>query len=531
MLPDRVESGGSMGRRISMTTREELLASLGTRYQASSRAEKGTILDEFTEVTGYHRKHAVRLLGRKREPSHRAHVGRRVYDEAVLEALHVVWETTDRICGKRLKAVLPSLVESMERHGHLCLDSEVRERLLAVSPATIDRLLAPARERAGRKKRRQMSASSVRGRVPVRTFSDWGDPIPGFVEGDFVAHCGGSMAGVFVYSFVVTDIATGWTDCLPLVAREQSLVIEALTVFRRQLPVPLRGLDTDNDSAFLNEALIKYCSDSDIEFTRSRAYRKNDQAWVEQKNGAVVRRLVGYGRLEGLAGARALERLYRAARLHVNYFQPSFKLREKVREGAKVKKRYHPAATPCDRLLANENVDEQVKARLRQHRAELDPVELLRTIRIAQEEIAILVGNVDASATPTTLTGFEQFLAKLPVLWKEGEARPTHRKRPRPPRTWRTRLDPLASVWPEVLSCLEVEPDITAKKLLCRLMASHPDEIGHGQLRTLQRRVKEWRHRMARALVYACCEPNVSSGGQDDRARLPVMDGDGPRTT
>ncbi len=443
--------GGSMGRRISMTTREELLKVLGIRYRMSSREEKGRILDEFTAVTGYHRKHAVRLLGREQNPKPGGHVGRRVYDEAVLEALHVVWETADRICGKRLKAVLPSLVESMERHGHLSLDSEVKERLLAISPATIDRRLAPARQRTGRKKRRRTSKNSVRGRVPVRTFADWGDPAPGFVEADFVAHCGGSMAGVFVHSLVVTDVASGWTDCLPLVAREQSMVVEALTVFRRQLPFPLRGLDTDNDSAFINEALIEYCSDNDVEFTRSRAYRKNDQAWVEQKNGAVVRRLVGHGRLQGLTGARALGRLYAAARLYVNYFQPSFKLKEKVRKGSKVKKRYHPAATPCDRLLANKHIGEEIKDRLRRHRAKLDPVRLLREIRIAQEHIAFLAGNVEAPNNQVSSSTFEQFLTELPGLWKEGEARPTHRKRPRKPHTWRTRPDPFASDWKEVV--------------------------------------------------------------------------------
>ena len=271
------------------------------------------------------------------------------------------------------------------------------------------------------------------------------------------------MAGVFVHSFVVTDIASGWTDCLPLVAREQSMVIEALTVFRHQLPFPLRGLDTDNDSAFINEALIKYCSNNDIEFTRSRAYRKNDQAWVEQKNGAVVRKLVGHGRLEGLTGARALGRLYAAARLYVNYFQPSFKLKEKVREGSKVKKRYHPAATPCDRLLANEHVREGFKVQLRRHRTELDPVKLLRAMRIAQEDIAFLAGNVETSSNHVASSTFEQFLAELPGLWKEGEARPTHRKRPRAPHTWRTRPDPFESVWTEVLGWLEAEPDISAK--------------------------------------------------------------------
>lgn len=148
-------------------------------------------------------------------------VGRRIYDEAVRQALVVVWETADRICGKWLKAVLPSLVESMERHGHLRLDEEVKRRLLAVSAATIDRLLAPVRDEVGAKRRRHRPNTAIQRRVPIRTFGDWGDPAPGFFEADLVAHCGGVMAGSFVHTLVVTDIASGWTDGLPLLVREQ----------------------------------------------------------------------------------------------------------------------------------------------------------------------------------------------------------------------------------------------------------------------------------------------------------------------
>ncbi|MCP5044217.1 MAG: transposase, partial [bacterium] len=182
-----------------MATRREVLRVVRERYVGKSRSKKSRILDEFVAVTGYHRKHAIRLLNQQEdEVDTPPRVGRRIYDEAVREALIIVWETADRICGKRLKAALPSLVEAMERHGHLRLDGEVRRLLLAVSASTIDRLLAPIREEAGRRKRRTGATSAIRKKVPVRTFGDWGDPSPGFFEGDLVAHCGGSMAGSFV---------------------------------------------------------------------------------------------------------------------------------------------------------------------------------------------------------------------------------------------------------------------------------------------------------------------------------------------
>ena len=359
--------------KISAKARKELVAAVAERYQTGTATEKGCILDEFTALTGYHRKHAIRVLNGN-APKLPGRRGRRcLYDQAVTEALVVLWEASDRVCGKRLKALLPILVPALERHGHLGLDPQVREQLMVVSATTIDRRLAEARSVTAGRRRRRSVQNGVRGRVPVRTFADWQDPSPGFVEADLVAHCGGAMAGSFVWSLVVTDIASGWTDCAVLLVREGSLVVEALDQLRKALPFPLRGLDTDNGSEFLNDMLISYCSDQGVEPTRSRPYRKNDQAWVEQRNGAVVRRLVGYGRLEGVAAAATLARLYSASRLFVNVFQPSFKLAEKTREGARVRKRYHPPETPCARLLASDAIPAATKDRLGALLGTLDP--------------------------------------------------------------------------------------------------------------------------------------------------------------
>ena len=299
--------------KISAKARKELVAAVAERYQTGSATEKGRIFDEFVALTEYHRKHAIRILSGN-PPKLKGRRGRRcLYDQAVTEALVVLWEASDRVCGKRLRALLPILVPALERHGHLCLDPRVREQLMAVSAATIDRRLVEVRLVTADQRRCRSSRNGLRSSVAVHTFADWQDPVPGFVEADLVAHCGGVMAGGFVWSLVLTDIASGWTDCAALLVRERRLVVEALDQLRKALPFPLRGVDTDNGTEFLNAELVSYCREQGLELTRSRPYRKNDQAWVEQKIGAVVRRLVGYGRLTGVAAAETLARLYSAS--------------------------------------------------------------------------------------------------------------------------------------------------------------------------------------------------------------------------
>jgi hypothetical protein len=508
-----------MPTKISKQTRHELLEALRARYQQATKAEKAKILDEFVAIAGCHRKHAIRLLtGADPVTPDAPHPARRIYSEATREALIVLWEAADRICGKRLKVILPSLIAALERHGHLALDPAVRQLLLTASPATIDRLLAPMRSTAGQRKKRKQASKSSR-QIPVRTFADWNEPAPGFLEIDFVAHCGDSMQGTFLWSLGVTDVCSGWTEVVPLVAREQSLVVEGLEIIRRRFPVPIRGIDSDNDSAFINETLQGYCQEQQIEFTRSRAYQKNDQAWIEQKNGAVIRRFVGYQRLSGLVAGQCLARLYGMVRLYVNYFQPSFKLRSKTREGAKVKKLYHKPATPCDRLLAHEAVSTAAKEALRAELAPLDPLEILHQIREGQSALAALASG-DLSHGPQR-ESLEEYLAKLPELWRGGEARPTHRSAAPSPRDWRTREDPFEEVWPEILLWLQHDPGATAKSLMERLQRDYPGRFPDGQLRTLQRRIREWRQVMARTLVHA------SVGGDEASARPIVVGAQG----
>ncbi len=347
-----------------------------------------------------------------------------LYDEAARAALIVLWEASDRVCSKRLKALIPILLPALERHAHLKLDATIRLKILAMSAATIDRLLRAPRTATRSKKARRMLPEPRR-RVPLRTFADWNEPLPGSMEMDTVAHCGEANRGSYINSLVLTDVASGWTEAAPLLVRESTLVVETLERIRLGLHFALRALDVDNGSEFVNEKLIEYCLSRGIELTRSRPYRKNDQAWIEQKNGAVVRKLLGYRRFEGIAAAKAITRLYGASRLFVNFFQPSFKLAAKHREGAQVAKRYYPPQTPCERLLQAESIPEGAKAKLREVAGALDPLKLLEEMRAVQAHLAALAdGEIPPSPTaePPDLAAF---VASLSSAWRAGEVRPT----------------------------------------------------------------------------------------------------------
>lgn len=500
-----------MTKIVTAEARRELVAVLSERYKAGSRDQKGRILAEFVATSGYHRKSAIRILNGDGEPATGTAVRgrRRVYDDAVRQALIILWEASDRVCGKRLRAIVPVLLPALERHGHLELDPAVRDKLVSISAASMDRLLSEARAGdKGRKPRKQ--PSTVSKRVAVRTFADWDEPDPGYMEMDLVAHGGPTSAGSFAHTLSFTDIATGWTECVPLLVRDSSLVIDGVDSLSAGLPFPLQGLDADNGSEFLNEALILHCAVRGIEFTRSRPYHKNDQAWIEQKNGAVVRRFVGYGRLEGVEATGALGRLYRLVRLFVNFFQPSFKLKEKVRIGSRVVKRYHPPQTPYARLLGTGILTEAVRVRLRDIADALDPLDILERIRRTQEELALLSQGRRLPSASQSDGDLSSFLAGLSTAWRTGEVRATHHAPSRPAREWRTRADPFETVWPRVRSWLEVAPDATAKDLLDRLQDEQPGLFHNGQLRTLQRRLREWRKDTAHKLVFGVLQEGES---------------------
>lgn len=496
-----------------MGARREITAAVVDRYRSAGRADKGRILDELCAVTGWHRKHAVRVLASHVAISPEAQRQRRpTYGAPIRDALVALWEASDRICGKRLRVMIPTLLPSLERHGRLKLDQADRALVLGVSAATIDRLLVETKiAAAGGKRRRVGIYSAVRREVPIRTFNDWHDPPPGFCEVDMVAHGGTSVAGSFIQTLTMVDVATGWTECMPLVTRESGLVVRAMECAQNLFPWLIRGADFDNDSAFMNDVVVPWCRAQKIEVTRSRAYKKNDQAFVEQKNGAVVRRLVGYGRFDGIETTRVLERLYAASRLHTNFFQPSFKLKDKRREGAKVIKRYHVPATPYARALAHPKLSKAVKRRLRELYRTLDPVALLAEMRAAQTELGTRVGAragklAAAASPPAPATNAAAFAKGLGNDLHLGEQRIIHRRMRKP---YKKRIKMPSMLDPHLADIerwLAAEPRLTALAILGRLAEHSPEQFGPPQHTIVQRLLRSLRRKAAETTILRMAE-------------------------
>ena len=511
-----------MAGRISMGARREVVWAVAKRYEAAGRREKGRILDELTATTGWHRKHALRALSavatswtgrlqpceetpRTIDNTARPPTGRGRRYASVRDALIALWEASDRVCGKRLVAMIPALLPSLERHGRLRPTSEERRLLLSVSAATIDRMLVDVKvAAAGGRRRRVGFYSAIRREVPIRTFNDWGAPPPGFCEIDMVAHGGTSVAGSFIQTLTMVDIATGWTECLPLVARDGSLVVEAMTLAQSLFPWLIRGADFDNDSAFMNDVVVPWCREQKIEVTRSRAYKKNDQAFVELKNGAVVRGLVVYGRFDGVVSARVMARLYAAARLHVNFFQPSFKLKEKRREGAKVIKRYHAPATPYERALAHPQLSKAIKRRLRETYRGLDPMALLAEIRAAQDELGERSGKRGLTLAAASFPADPlRFARSLSTTGETAEVRATHRRPKRRYKKWIRMPSKLVPHLAAIENWLATEPQITALAIVRRLAEIDPTTFGDKQHSIVQRLVRSLRRKATETVIVA----------------------------
>jgi hypothetical protein len=378
---------------MSQISKRELLAALRPRYRGAGRSEKQRILDELVATTGYHRKYAIQLLNRLAHERRRRRAVKPTYDGRVVAALEQCWRAANGICGKRLVPILGEYVAALERHGELVLDAETRRLLLRLSPATADRLLKRARVRS---RPHALSTTKpgtlLKHSIPVRTFAQWDDAQAGFMEADLVAHCGNTTAGEYLNSLNMVDVKTRWTEFVPLLNKSQAGVTAGIEQVRQRLPYPLCGLDSDNGSEFINPTLKRYCEQHQITFTRSRPYRKNDQAYVEQKNWTAIRQTVGYDRFEGEAACAALAVLYQPLRLYINFFQPVMVLLSKERDGAKVRRRYDRAKTPYQRILEAPEVSEAVKERLRQQYASLNPAALLRQIE-AQLELVWKLAN------------------------------------------------------------------------------------------------------------------------------------------
>jgi hypothetical protein len=447
-------------KSLSYQARREVLQQVAPQYREVSSSQKRTLLDAFVATTGYHRTYARWLLNHAEEVQQTQ--GRsqlRKYGPDVQHALFLAWHAANRICAKRLIPFLPTLLEALERHEHLHISEECRRQLLAMSAATADRLLSSQRGRSTTR-----AGTLLKQQIPIRTFE-----------------------GGYLYTLTLTDVATGWTECLPLLYRSQETVLAGFQRARTLFPFPILGIDTDNGGEFLNEAVVAYCEQGHLTFTRGRPSLKNDQCFAEQKNGAIVRQVVGYDRLVGEHTYRQLAELYRALRLYVNCFQPSMKLLSKQRDGKKVRYVYDPAKTPLQRLLLTGVLSVQKQQELLEVAHALDPIGLFQQVEQLQQAVfrcavgcslflsflpsaPLCVLSVERCTTGNVPAekSISDTAAGLDSLYRELE------RRKRVLGWRRTHKDPFEGKWEQILSWLVANPERSSGDIFRELQYHSP---------------------------------------------------------
>jgi hypothetical protein len=387
-----------------MGQKKAITRELRGRYQKLLKKEKTIFLNEFIQLTRYNRSYAARALRIKEVLGYMSIGGKRVrlvrdkrkikrekkkiYNQEVFIVLRKIWKICDYICSKRLAPFLSEIIPVLERWKEIKLSTKVREKLEKISPASIDRLLAKERKKYRIKGRSTTRPGTLlKKSIPIRTFADWDEKVPGFFEVDLVSHDGGAARGDFNQSLNFTDINTGWEEMVAVKNKAQVWVFGGIEEIKERLPFSILGIDSDNGAEFINAHLIRYCEEHKITFTRSRPYRKNDSCFVEQKNWSVIRRAVDYGRYDTDKEVSILNELYAYLRLYVNFFQPVRKLIKKERIGSKVIKRYDEAKTPYRRVLASPDIKDEIKVKLKSQYDMLNPAELKRKITKLQNKL------------------------------------------------------------------------------------------------------------------------------------------------
>src|SRR4030042_4492646 len=395
---------------LTMNEKKAITREVSKRYKKASKGEKRVILNEFTSSTGYNRCYASHILsnwgkrliirlrgdlisvviGERREKIKRKKA--RVYGKDVDDVLQKLWVISDYLCGKSLAYFIRESLPSLEKFGEIEADDETREKLMKISPATIDRRLSLDKKLLELKgKSRTKPGILLEHQVPVRTFSQWDDARPGFVEIDLVSHEGGDGMWDFIQSLNVTDVSTGWTEMRAVKNKAQCWVFEGLMKIKEQLPFQLLGIDSDNGSEFINAHLIRYCKENGITFTRGRSYKKNDNCYIEQKNYTVVRKAAGYFRYETKDELQMLNELYSHLRLYINFFIPVAKKIKKIRIGSKIKKMYDTPMTPYKRVIGSKYIEPEAKEKLTQQHSKLNPAQLKREISALQDKLFVSV--------------------------------------------------------------------------------------------------------------------------------------------
>jgi len=351
------------------------------KYRRSGKKDKGNLLSQVSEITGYSRKHLMEILAKPPKKKRVIYRPRLSNYLPVVKKLKEIWVTSNYACGKRLIPIVPVYLDRLTAFKELTLTKREKKLLLAMSPATMDRLLAHDRKRINLKGRsRTKPGTLLKHQIPIRTWADWDNAKPGFLEIDSVHHCGNSLFGEYIFTLDTVDVSTGWNECQAHLGRSEYRTVSALEEIRSKLPFPLLGIDFDSGGEFVNYHLIRYADRNKISYTRSREAIKNDQAYIEQQNYSVVRRYIGYKRLDTPEQLEILNQLYRKLSDYQNFFQPVMRLKTKIRDGAKVTRKYGKPKTAYQRILERKDISKETKGKLTARFLKLNPRKLILEI-------------------------------------------------------------------------------------------------------------------------------------------------------
>ena len=388
---------------LKMSEKKSITRETVPRYKRADKKGKQRILDEYTKTTGYNRKYAIHLLstwgneqlhmingkpvkfivGKPKKRKKR--IGKRIYDDSVREAVRKIWELFDYMCGKRLAVLIRMNIDVLSNDLELEIDESIRDKIIKISPVTIDRMMAPERKKLNFKGISHTKAGTLlKHQIPIRTFFNWDERKPGFFELDTVAHGGASSSGEYCFTLNATDVYSGWVELRALRNKAHRWVKENAENIRIELPYPMKGVDSDNGGEFINYQLLEWSHDHEITFTRGRPYRKNDNCFVEQKNDLAVRRVVGYYRFDTQQEYEALQKVYKHLCPLLNFYYPSMRIIGKVRIGPKVKKTYDAPKPPYQRLLESPDIEDSVKEELKKR---ADTIHIVKQKRLVDRAV------------------------------------------------------------------------------------------------------------------------------------------------
>jgi len=384
--------------KLTLLERSMMIKVFKEKYLWASKKEKSLILDQFVETTGFNRSYARTVLRKKPDNVIKLRARKKripIYDSNVCFFLEKIWEILDRICGKRLVKAMPDTLAKLEQFNVFKIDKKTKDNLLSISSASVDRLLKSARKKLGRKgSSTTKQPKYLIDRIPIKTFGEWKNSLPGFVQIDLVAHNGGNVFGGFYSTLSATDVCTGWTVCILVKDKTKFQMLKALIKLRNTLPFPLLGIHTDNGAEFINETILAFANRKEIQFTRGRPYKKNDNPHIEQKNYSVVRRNTGYLRLDKPEQAEIVKKLYLNLNIYNNFFLPVMILKEKHRIGAKSIRMYDEPKSPFRRLLERKEILKKTKSLLKHTFEKLNLFELKNQINQLQNEFVKLAAPI-----------------------------------------------------------------------------------------------------------------------------------------